>query len=272
MSDSDSFDISSQEKNHSQLLRRKQHMERPEVEVSNKSVGNLVVRAVRRLLLHTSYVVAVETPSPHFRLLHLQGEALKGVEWMPGQQIQITTGAGLTGRTYTPISWHHERGVIKLLIFLHGNGPGCTWARTTQRGSRHDFLGPTKPLKLALDQPFTLFGDETTFGLGLALQNAAIADVQPRFLFEVSDPEESQRVLDILNLRNAVLIRRAHEGEHHAAVVSHLLSAASSNHQVVLSGDARSIQQIKKAMKTIGLKTPRLIVRPYWSPGKTGMS
>jgi ferric-chelate reductase (NADPH) len=104
-------------------------METSLTEHSSKSTGNVLVRTFRKWLLHSLHVTSVEALSDNFRLMSLQGDVVKTAPWVPGQQIQITTGAGLTGRTYTPISWDQDRGITELVIFLHGNGPGCTWAR-----------------------------------------------------------------------------------------------------------------------------------------------
>lgn len=234
----------------------------------NEREGNMFVRTLKRLLMHPARVVSVEILSEHFRLISLQGDALKTLEWIPGQQIQVTTGAGLEARTYTPIDWDHDGGVTRLLVFLHGNGPGCTWARTVQPGSLHDFLGPTKPLKLDFTRALTLFGDETTFGLGLALQNACIGGIKTRFCFEVSNVQESQDVLTAIGLRNAVLAERSTGRDHFPEVARVIATAAGDEHQIVLSGNARSIQELKKAT----VKNSNLIIRPYWSQGKTGMS
>ncbi len=247
-------------------------METPLPEYSNEGTSNVLVRALRKWLLRPSHVASVETLSANFRLIELQGDALKAIEWIPGQQIQITTGAGLTGRTYTPIRWDHDRGVTSLVIFLHGNGLGCTWARTVQPGSRQDFLGPSKPLKLSLHEPFTLFGDETAFGLGLALQHAATGSTKPRFYFEVSNPEESHRVLNSIGLRGGELVERSRGYEYLAGTANVLSVAANEEQQIVLSGNARSIQEIKKVITTRSKRTPRFIIKPYWSPGKTGMN
>jgi ferric-chelate reductase (NADPH) len=257
---------------HTRDMRLRGNMETPLPEYSNEVKSNVLVRSLRKWLLRPSHVASVETLSANFRLIDLQGDALKAIEWIPGQQIQITTGAGFTGRTYTPISWDHDGGSARLVIFLHGNGPGCTWARTVRPGSRHDFNGPTRPLKLAMDEPFTLFGDETTFGLGLALQHAASHSMKPRFHFEVSDLEESQRVLNSIGLRGAELVERSEGYEHLTETASALSVVANEEQQIVLSGNARSIQEIKKVIATKSKRTPRFIVKPYWSPGKRGLS
>jgi hypothetical protein len=133
-------------------------------------------------------------------------------------------------------------------------------------------MGPTRPLKLSVREPFILFGDETVFGLGLALQRAATDGIKPRFRFEVSDSKESQRVVDSIGLRGAELVERSDGYEHLIETVSMLSDAASEESQIVLSGNARSIQEIKKGVTTRSKRRPNFIVKPYWSPGKTGLS
>lgn len=67
---------------------------------SSQVKDNLLVRAVKSLLTRPVRVASVEKLSENFRLISLEGDALKAAEWIPGQQIQITTSTtGLVGRT-----------------------------------------------------------------------------------------------------------------------------------------------------------------------------
>ena len=110
--------------------------------------------------------------------------------------------------------------------------------------------------------------DETALGLGLALQNACTSSIKPRFILEVSNVQESQDVLAAIGLRDAVLTERSSGRDHLPEVARVVATAAGDDQQIVLSGNARSIQELKKATA----KNSNLIIRPYWSPGKTGMS
>lgn len=239
---------------------------------SNGAPGNILVRSLKKWLMQPSRVASAEMLSEHFRIIALEGDAMKTASWIPGQQIQIALGSGLTGRTYTPMIWDRDAGATQLLIFLHGDGPGCTWARTAQSGSRYDFLGPTRELRLAFDRPFTLFGDETDFGLAIALQGAAGFGIKPRFHFEVSNAAESRDVLTSIDVSDAHLVERTGDGQHLADMARVLATSANEGHQLVLSGNARSIQQMKKRISTLCGRAPAFIVKPYWSPGKNGLS
>ena len=86
------------------------------------------MRTLLRWLMRPARVAAVETLSPPFRLVHLEGEALRNVAWTVGQKVQVSMGSGLSARTYTPMSWDADSGRTRMLTFAHGDGPGSRWA------------------------------------------------------------------------------------------------------------------------------------------------
>lgn len=83
-----------------------------------------MTRTLLKWLMRPARVAAVETLSPHFWLVDLEGEALRDVAWAVGQKVQVAMGTGLTARTYTPMSWDADRGATRILAFSHGDGPG----------------------------------------------------------------------------------------------------------------------------------------------------
>lgn len=165
-----------------------------------------VARALRRWMMRPARVAAVQTLSPRFRLIDLEGEALTGVAWLPGHKVQVAVGSGLSSRTYTPMSWDADSGRTRLLAFLHGDGPGSRWAAGLLQGESCQFLGPRGSFDLSgADAPVVLFGDETSFGLGAALQRER---VDAQWVFEVSDAAESRAVLKVIGLAQATVIER----------------------------------------------------------------
>ena len=125
-----------------------------------------LTRTLVRWLMRSATVASVETLSDRFRLLDLEGDALRSAAWQPGQKIQIRIGSGLTARTYTPIGWDAASGSTSILAWLHGAGPASAWVRSLAPGQTCQFFGPRASLDLDLNEPFVLFGDETSFGLG----------------------------------------------------------------------------------------------------------
>lgn len=89
-----------------------------------------MTRTLLRWLMRAARVSAVETLSPHFRLVDLEGEALGHVVWTAGQKVQMAMGSGLSARTYTPMSWDTNSGRTRLLTFAHGDGPAADGQRT----------------------------------------------------------------------------------------------------------------------------------------------
>lgn len=76
----------------------------PETATREASSDKFFARKLKQWFLRSSHINKVQTLSPNFRLIDLQGEALKKASWSAGQHIQISMGVGMEFRTYTPIS------------------------------------------------------------------------------------------------------------------------------------------------------------------------
>jgi NADPH-dependent ferric siderophore reductase len=229
------------------------------------------MRTLLRWLMRPARVAAVETLSPHFRLVDLEGEALRNVAWTAGQKVQASMGSGLIARTYTPMSWDAERGRTRMLTFAHGDGPGSRWASGLREGDTCQFFGPRRSVDLSgLESPVVLFGDETSFGLAAALRDCPQAEGAIH-LFEASDVAESRPVLEATGLGEATLIERTAADAHLAAAEAEMLRLAASGAHFVLTGKASSIQRISRALKAVGVVSSRVKTKAYWAQGKTGL-
>jgi len=216
-------------------------------------------------------VAAVETLSPHFRLVDLEGDGLRDVAWAVGQKVQVAMGTGLTARTYTPMSWDTDRGVTPILAFSHGDGPGSRWASGLAVGDACQFFGPRRSLDLAgLETPVVLFGDETSFGLGAALRDSPLG-AGAIYIFEASDLSESRAVLEAIGLGDATLIERVADDAHLAGAETELTRLAAGGAHFILTGKASSIQQMNRTLKAAGVGSARVKAKAYWAPGKTGL-
>jgi NADPH-dependent ferric siderophore reductase len=224
-----------------------------------------------RWLMRPARVAAIETLSPRFRLIELQGEVLKDVAWTAGQKIQVAMGSGLSARTYTPMSWDTGQGRTRLLAFAHGDGPGSRWVSGLREGNTCQFFGPRSSLDLAgLEAPVVLFGDETSFGIAAALRNNLQAG-GALHMFEATDVVESRQVLDAVSLSEARLIARSTDDSHLATVEAELLRLAANGAQLILTGKASSIQRISRALKAAGVASSQIKAKAYWAPGKAGL-
>lgn len=243
----------------------------PQIFEPSQTSQGPVTRMLLRWMMRPARVAAVETLSPRFRLIELEGDALKDVAWTAGQKIQVAMGAGLSARTYTPMSWDASRGRTRLLAFAHGDGPGSRWTTGLRQGDICQFFGPRRSLDLAgLEAPVILFGDETSFGLAAALRDTLQAG-GALHMFEANDAPESRQVLDSVSLREARLVTRSAGESHLATVETEFLRLAANGARFVLTGKASSIQRISRALKAAGVAPSRIKAKAYWAPGKTGL-
>lgn len=124
-----------------------------------KEPGFLETRFLR-WLTRAATVTAIEDLTPHFRLVDLQGEALKDHVWVAGQKMQMQLG-GFVSRTYTPMSWDNDKGHTRFLAYIHGDAPASRWASALKTGDTVAILGPRHSLDLSsVQKPLVLFGDE----------------------------------------------------------------------------------------------------------------
>ncbi|MBM7116520.1 siderophore-interacting protein [Archangium primigenium] len=219
-----------------------------------------------RLFFRDTTVTHAEDVGRRFRRLVLSGPALRGVEWTPGDKLQIFLPDAGT-RTYTPLRWDASTGETELLAYLHGDTPGARWARTVRAGAALQIFGPRSSLVVGGPSPAVMFGDETSLAL-------ARANGEPgRTVLEVSEPEETQGALDALGLRGVRLVTRRADDAHREELVDAVAQAlqAHPGAPLVLSGRAAAIQGVRQGLKARGTAAPALKTRAYWAPGKVGM-
>lgn len=226
-------------------------------------------QALRRLLMRPAAVVANEELSHRFRLITIEGPALAGVAWTPGQKIQIAMGSAFMTRTYTPIEWNAVAGRTCILGYAHGEGPGSAWVRDGQPGDACDIFGPRGSLDASrLPGPLALFGDETAIGLAYALAR------QDRFVtshFEVDDADDACRAAEQLGLERVALYPRRPDEAHVAGMEAALPPLLAADASFVLAGKAGTVQLLRQALKRAGVPSARVLTKAYWAPGKTGL-
>ena len=233
----------------------------------------LLESAVLKLFTRSAQVLHIEDIGAAFRLVTLGGEALRKVEWTPGDKIQIQLG-GWTQRTYTPMGWDAENGRTRILVHLHDSGgPGTQWARTLRIGDDCIVFGPRKSVRLVPPQSAVIvFGDETSLGLAAALADQMSAPTVLG-LFEVSRPADAAPVIERLELNGAGICARIENDGHFGELEARMsaLLAAHPAADIVLTGRAGAIQRISRLLKSSDIDASRRQSKAYWAPGKTGM-
>lgn len=228
-------------------------------------------QALRRFLMKRATVVAVEPLADRFGLITLEGEALTGAHWTPGQKIQIAMGSGFLARTYTPMNWDSSLGRTRILGYAHGEGPGSSWLRRLEPGVECDIFGPRASLDVAgLTGPLAVFGDETSLGLAHALASQR-RDGALSCFFEVGDVDNAKPVVARLGLPDGALLARTSDDAHLAAMAASLTRLAATGATFILTGRAVAIQELRRALKHHGIAPARVAAKAYWAPGKVGL-
>lgn len=237
---------------------------------ASRSPGR-INRALLSLFMKRTTIAACEDIAEGFRLIVLEGPALKAATWTPGQKIQIAMGSAFVARTYTPIDWDAAAGRTRLVGYAHGEGPGSAWIRRAEPGSACDLFGPRRSLDVsAVSAPLAVLGDETSIGLACALVRHGGARAET-CLFEVGDLEAGRQILSRLGLEGGALFGRAEDGTHLDAMEAALPALIDNGAVFVLTGNASTIQRLRQNLKSRGVPPTRLIAKAYWAPGKTGL-
>lgn len=228
-------------------------------------------RALLRMLMKRASVVTSEPVADGFRLITLEGAALKGVEWTAGQRIQIAMNSLFIARTYTPIEWSRAAGRTCIVAYAHGDGPGSAWVRSVQPGDECDIFGPRRSLDLRhINGPLAVFGDETSIGLAYALvrQDRSRSAV---CYFEVGDRESAAQLVAQLQIETVTLFERRNDNGHVAEMEAALPPLVGAGRSFVLTGQAGTIQRLRQGLKRQAVPATRIVTKAYWAPGKTGL-
>ena len=239
---------------------------------TSKNRAGFLESAMLKLFTRNARVLGIEDIGDTFRIVTLGGVALRNAKWTPGDKIQIQFG-GWVQRTYTPIDWDANNGRLRLLVYLHADGPGTQWGRALRKGDECIVFGPRKSVDLTrLDTCAVVFGDETAIGLAAALRGA-VQPAQLNLFLEVSSPADTQAVMARFGLDNAHLGARAENDAHLAVLEEKMLAVlqAQPAAHIVLSGKASSIQRVGKALKRLGIGAGRFQNKAYWATGKAGL-
>lgn len=238
------------------------------------SIKDKIMGFIGDTFLTSVAVKSVENVSRNFRLITLHADAFGKVTWKPGEKVQINTG-NWNVRTYTPLSMDKESKELKILAFLHGNGPGSKWASQVKAGDSSQILGPRSSLSLP-DQTssLVLFGDETSLAVAATFRKHLGEAARYHFVFEVADPEECQKLCERIGiLQGSTFVKKTPDRSHLAEVSLGLKKAFESQgaEQVVLTGDGLSIRDLSKKLREGGISSTKIKAKIYWSEGKEGI-
>jgi NADPH-dependent ferric siderophore reductase len=209
----------------------------------------------------------IEEIAQRLRRVTFKGEALKGVSFQAGQEIEFRVSERAF-RHYTPSRFDAKTGELEVIFYLHGKGPGSIWAENVSVHQSVGVLGPGGGFRVDPSAKKHLFlGDETCLGLFTAMTQALPAGSLCVGAVEVEPGAEKWPAAIGLPLDPAP--RRLLHGN---ALHDWLAVLKMKPDAVYLAGHAQSIARLRLLL-TDTFNIPKRIIhtKPYWADGKKGL-
>lgn len=226
-------------------------------------------------------VTHVEQAASRTRLIRAAGPDLKGLRWIPGQQVRVLVNGPVhtfgdlvrtTLRTYSV--WSYEDDRVELCVYQHSDGgPGTRWAYSLEPGDEISFRAPEGRFVLDEHAPYHLFvGEETAAVAFGAMLRALGPEAETYAVLEAGD--EAAR----LELPGPARTTWADRGELPAADSAVLLGALRAaplpEHPgaAYVAGEARTCQSVRAHLvRERGWPRRAVVVKPFWAPGRRGL-
>jgi NADPH-dependent ferric siderophore reductase len=203
--------------------------------------------------------------SSQIRRVVFQSPKLFGERSKPMGKVEIHVGQGHF-RSYTPLGLDSGKGEITLLIHLHGNGVGSSWAENLKVGSKVKVFGPEGSVKTNLQASTHLcFGDETALGAFVSLQSSLPSTAKIYGAVELADAA----ILNELGLPLASVSKT-----NETSLISWLKNQKPlpPDSQVYLLGRAKSIGQLRSYfVQQLNFPKTNIHTKAYWADGKSGL-
>jgi NADPH-dependent ferric siderophore reductase len=232
------------------------------------SAKALLGKVLGPLVFRAATVTRVRALAPRFLSVRIEGDALRGASFEPGDKVQVFIPE-IGMRTYSPIDWDTMKGAFELIVFAReASTPSVTWARSLAEGTVVNLFGPRRSLRVPAAAPVVLVGDETSVGVARALRASSPGAL--RVVLEADDAAEVTVVARDAGLR-AEVVERTPGGAHFPALAAAIVreAQASPGAGVYLTGSAITIQAVQRTLRARQIRPAA--TRPYWSPGKIGL-
>lgn len=211
-------------------------------------------------------VMEIVDLAPMLRRVRLEGSALQGVAFLPGHEIEVRVSERAF-RHYTPSSFDTARGALEIVFYLHGQGPGSSWASALSLGQQVNVLGPGGSLRLQEARRHVFLGDETALGAFVCMARSARGEIVGAI--EVDRGNEGWP-----NAAGLALPAVARVGLRGDALLEWLrahMPSVESDVCFYLVGHAASIVRLRAALLDGGWSRRSVRTKPYWADGKRGL-
>lgn len=211
-------------------------------------------------------VTQVDELAPRLRRVRVQGEALRGVAFRPGQEVEFRVSERAF-RHYTPASFDEKDGAMDIVFYLHGQGPGSAWAASLRSGQAVGVLGPGGSFGLQDAARHVLLGDETALGLFACLARASAGRCSGAVEVEPGGNSWPQ----LVDLALPAVDRTRVRGDALLRWVDAAGPTPSGDVCFYLAGHADTILRLRQQLTARGWPRRSIRTKPYWADGKRGL-
>ncbi|WP_203900200.1 siderophore-interacting protein [Virgisporangium aliadipatigenens] len=219
---------------------------------------------VDRFLVRAT-VADVSPVTPRMRRVSLAGEAVRGLDWMPGQHVRVRV-EGMSLRTYSV--WQVDGDRLDLGVLDHPeDGPGARWAREARVGQPVAFMKPEGRMVPRDGAAYHLFvGDETACPAFGAMLAALPAASRVHGVIEVAAPS------DRMSFGERDLEWVCPKGTDALVAALRALDLPDEPGVAYIAGEARTCQAVRRHLQgERGWPRSALVSKPFWTPGRRGM-
>ncbi|HEX4704628.1 MAG TPA: siderophore-interacting protein [Pseudonocardiaceae bacterium] len=220
----------------------------------------------------------VELNEPYtgrIRRITITGPALLGLDWRPGQHVRVHVGdvgpRSRPGPLRTYSIWDYRTDTIDLCVLDHGDDtPGVRWARTVRPGQDVVFTRPAGKLVPRKGEYHVFVGEETASVAFGPMARALPAGAPVFGVIEVDSPKDRLRLPD-------TVLWRYRDGA--SAVASDRLVAEVRKLELpdepgiaYVAGELRTLQAVRRHfVRERGWPRKCVVIKPFWTPGRSGM-
>lgn len=211
-------------------------------------------------------VAAIDDLSSSFLVARFAGEDLVGARYVAGQEVELRVSER-SFRHYTPVAFDTKCGTMDIAFFLHGDGPGCRWARGLEPGAAVRVFGPGGSFGLQRAARHVFLGDETALGLFSALA----AEVPDAWVAAIEGSNEAHGWPAAFRLPGSFVPRAAERGDALLAWLENAALRPDERTCFYLAGHAASIVRLRTQLRQLGWHRSRIRTKAYWADGKRGL-
>jgi NADPH-dependent ferric siderophore reductase len=234
---------------------------------------------LREQFPRAAHVVDVAPVARRMRRIRLAGDSLRGLPWIPGQQLRVRLTPTIfmrdSLRTYSVWRYDADVGLLDLCILLHGDAPGARWAAAVRPGDDVTFWGPRGSFVVDPAAAFHVFAGEETGAVAIqAMIDALPPGARAWVRLEADTPEDELPQ----PVRDGVDVRWLHRRGVPAGPSSGLADAVrglalpAGHGAVYLAGEATTCRALRDHfVRERGWPRHRVRVKPFWMSGKRGL-